>query len=329
MKQAYDEMPASSGDDEISVVQLTRLMWRSRRLIAAVILICGIIAAVISLLLPPIYTARVSLLPRDQGTQQNLLGQLASLTNMQLGNGSTYEDLYGQIITSNRVLDRILDEQWSRYAGDEPKPLMELLGSHKRPDASVKTWAERERFKSNLRRQVISFERRAATGYMQISVSLPRWPELAAELANALAGELDAYLQEMSRGRASEQRRFISDRLDEIRIELDAAASSLADFESQNRSFASSPLLSRRHTELTRDLQVQTAVWIELKRQLEIAKIDENKDVIAIEVLDSATVPFVRSAPSRSLITLGGAALGFVLACGWVLVRGRPAISGS
>ena len=69
MTKAYDEMPASSGDDEIGVAQLTRLMWRSRRLIAAVILTCGVIAAVISLLLPPIYTARVSLLPRtDQGS---------------------------------------------------------------------------------------------------------------------------------------------------------------------------------------------------------------------------------------------------------------------
>ena len=329
MTRANNELSASIGDDEISVVQLTRLMWRSRRLIGAVVLICGVIAAAISMLLPPIFTARVSLLPRDHDNRQNILGQLASLTNMRLGDGSAYEDLYGQIITSNRVLDRILDEQWSRFAGDEPGPLMDLLGSRRHTDTSVKTWAERERFKNTLRRQVISFERRATTGYMQISVNLPKWPELAADLANALAGELDAYLQETSRGRASEQRRFISDRLDEIRIELDAAASSLADFESQNRSFETSPLLRRRHVELTRDLQVQTAVWIELKRQLEIAKIDENKDAIAIEVLDSATVPFARSAPSRSLITLGGAALGFVLACGWVLVRGRSATSGS
>jgi len=326
MSQTDDGMSTVTVDDELSFAHLVGHLWKHWRLLGAIALLCGVIAAVISLLMAPIFTAHVSLLPRQQQAQQNILGQLASLTSISLGDGSSYEALYGQIITSDRLIERLLEKQWQRYEDDDPKSLMEILKPRDKPAEQDVKWIERERFKGHLRRNVISFERRNATGYMQIKVMVPHWPELAASLANELSYELDVYIQEISRDKASEQRRFISDRLVQIHVDLDIATSTLADFESQNRSYEASPTLRSQHSDLARDVQIQTALWIELKRQLEVAKIDENKDVVAIDVLDAARTPIARSAPNRTLITLCGAVLGFILACAWVLIRKRPLI---
>lgn len=322
MSQQDDRQMAVSVDDELSFVHLIRLFTSHWRFLVGAAALCGVIAALVSLLMTPLFAAKVSLLPRQQQAQQNILGQLASLTNISLGEGSSYEALYGQIVTSDRILDRLLEKQWPRFEGDDPRLLIEILGTDRTADGPD-DWTDRARFKAYLRRNVISFERRNTTGYMQIKVMVPRWPELAASLANGLAEELDMYIQELSRNKASEQRRFITDRLVQIQVELDAAASRLTEFEFQNRSYETSPILRRQHADLSREVQVQSALWTELKRQLEVAKIDEHKDVMAIDVLDTAKIPFVRSAPNRTLIAFCGAVLGFILGCLWVLVRKR------
>lgn len=326
MSQTDGRLSTVTVDEELSIAHLIGLLWRHWRLLGAVALVCGVIAALISLLMAPVFMAQVSLLPRHQQAQQNILGQLVSLTNISLGEGSSYEALYGHIITSDRILERLLKKQWQRFESDDPQTLMAILNPSDEPAAQDDKWIERERFKAYLRRNVISFERRNTTGYMLIKVMVPHWPELAASLANELSKELDVFIQEISRDKASEQRRFITDRLVQIQVDLDTAATTLADFETQNRSYGTSPSLRRKHADLSRDVQIQSTLWGELKRQLEVAKIDENKDVVAIDVLDAARAPIARSAPRRSLITLCGAALGFMLGCAWVLIRKRSPV---
>ena len=51
----------------------------------------------------------------------------------------------------------------------------------------------------------------------------------------------------------------------------EAAPKALVRFEELNRGFVVSPELSRQHAELERELQAITAVWVDLRRQLESA----------------------------------------------------------
>jgi len=53
-----------------------------------------------------------------------------------------------------------------------------------------------------------------------------------------------------------------------------------------------------------RDLKVQEAVFEQLTKQYEIAKLNEAKDSSTIQVLDSAVVPFQKSKPKRSLMVM-------------------------
>lgn len=60
-----------------------------------------------------------------------------------------------------------------------------------------------------------------------------------------------------------------------------------------------------------RDMKVQEAVFEQLTKQYEVAKLNEAKDSSTIQVLDAATVPFQKSKPKRSLIVLLTTVTGF------------------
>lgn len=53
-----------------------------------------------------------------------------------------------------------------------------------------------------------------------------------------------------------------------------------------------------------RDMKVQEAIFEQLTKQYEVAKLNEAKDSSTIQVLDSATVPFQKSKPKRSMIVM-------------------------
>jgi len=53
-----------------------------------------------------------------------------------------------------------------------------------------------------------------------------------------------------------------------------------------------------------RDMKVQEAIFEQLTKQYELAKLNEAKDSSAIQVLDSAVVPFQKSKPRRSLLVM-------------------------
>jgi len=53
-----------------------------------------------------------------------------------------------------------------------------------------------------------------------------------------------------------------------------------------------------------RDLKTQEAVFEQLSKQYEVAKLNEAKDSSSIQVLDSAVVPFLKSKPKRTKIVI-------------------------
>jgi uncharacterized protein involved in exopolysaccharide biosynthesis len=73
----------------------------------------------------------------------------------------------------------------------------------------------------------------------------------------------------------------------------------LKEFREKNRKVADSPQLMMEQERLARDVQINSTVFIELKKQLEVAKIEEIKNIPIINVLDVARPPVRRSSPAR------------------------------
>ena len=105
------------------------------------------------------------------------------------------------------------------------------------------------------------------------------------------------------------------------KIEFDSLQDRLALFKDGNLNIVD----SRFENELNKidsEFQIVSAVYQELNKQLEQAKLQVSKDTPIFSVIKPATIPNIRSAPKRSLIVLIWGFIGFVLSCGFVLIKG-------
>ena len=81
------------------------------------------------------------------------------------------------------------------------------------------------------------------------------------------------------------------------------------------------PRLAVPYADLVREVRVQETVYDLLTQQFEMSRIQEVKDVPAVNVMDPPGVPEKRSFPPRTLLTLVFTLVGFVSACAGVLLR--------
>src|ERR1041385_1067719 len=103
--------------------------------------------------------------------------------------------------------------------------------------------------------------------------------------------------------------------------DLARSEGTLRDFRIRNRLIANSPSLQLEEQQLMRDVETNSAIYIELERQQEIAKIDEVKNIPAVQVLDHASPPVRKSYPPRTAIVLGTMILACLAVGAAVLIR--------
>jgi len=305
-------------EDAAAVSAFLATLWRGKVRIGMAAVAGGVLAFALTFLQPEIYSAQVTLLPQQESSKANLLSQVASFTGINVDTELSFEQLYKRIVTSDRLLDEVVDHIWTLNGSTMPIDLFEVFDEEGDADDPV----ARHKLKSHLRRAVITFSREERTGFMVLKVDMPGDPQLAADIANVLVDLLDAFNLEYRSRKAVEQRTFIQERLDETGTALEAASAALTEFVATNRNYRAAPALMQRFGDLEREVQAETTVWLELRRQLELAKIEESKQLTTIAILDRASPPIKPSSPLRKESALVGALLGLLAAVAAVVAVG-------
>jgi uncharacterized protein involved in exopolysaccharide biosynthesis len=310
--------PFEDSGDVLGDLYLT--IWTCRKPIALVMALCTSAALLYAFLAQPTYSASVTLMPQVQVGGGELFGRIASLTGATLPAQGSSEELYKEIAVSDLVLDQLLEETWE-FEDHHPISLYEAIGLD--ADAYDSGPIEFLDFEAKriLRGGVIKFSRDLLTGFMVLTVRVPENRHLPAQIANKLVVLLDDYNRNVRKSNATEQRVFIEQRLQIAKAELDSLEGRLARFADSNRSYATSPSLALEYHRIERVVMAQNTVWVELRRQLELAKIDENKNMVTIDVLDWATTPVKRASPRRKFILAVGVLLGLVGSALFLLLR--------
>jgi len=315
---AAESAPRSA---EFDLRSLVWTLWKQRWLIIGMALAFLLVAIVYLVFAPLQYTAKVTMLPQQQNANLGVLGQLAGLSGTNLGSSGSNEELYAKIVMSDRILDLVLQKKWKYRDAEQPLTVFEIFDAEYPADDEAARRRAAFKVKKRLREKVLAFSRERLTGYMTLRVTIPKDPTLAAALANFLADALDEYNRDFQVEKATEQRTFIEGRLQQVEQNLHASEANLTRFMQNNRAYQTSPTLMQQHGELQREVSAQTSIWVELRRQLELAKIDENKELVSIFILDDASVPVKPSAPRRLLISCLALFFGGAFAVLLVLVR--------
>ena len=282
-------------------------LWAARWFISLTTLGVGAAAAVLSLLLPPRYQAVTTIVPAmtpDRTPQLGLLSpsleDLAFQANVRSGSSA----MYPAVVRSRRLLEQVLAMGFP--TGDSPpRTLIDLI--QPRGSGAMRT----ELAVRALSRCVdATLDRR--TGVLTIRVD-SRFPPVASGIANALSSLLQDFVVHSLASQAGENRKFIEGRLRDVAVDLAHAEEELRVFRERNLRIGNSPRLLLEEGRLIRGVREQEEIYIALRRQFELTKVQEQRDVPVLNVLDVAAVPAFRSSPKRGAMVLMGLVLGLGL----------------
>ena len=203
------ETPASQSppaDDEVSLLDLLIVLAKHKRIVLGIPLAAAIAAAIISLLLPNIYTGTTRLLPPQQSASaasallSQLGGVLGGLTGAAGGTlGRNPNDLYVGMLKSRTVADNLI----ARFELDKVYDQSLQSGVRSTLQGNTTIVAGRD-------------------GIIVVEVD-DRDPKRAAELANAYVDELMKLTRVLAVTEASQRRLFFERQLLQVKDNLAAA----------------------------------------------------------------------------------------------------------
>jgi uncharacterized protein involved in exopolysaccharide biosynthesis len=363
--------PAIADDDEISLLDLAIVLAKHKKLILGLPFLAGVVALVVALLLPKIYTATARILPPQQ-KESSASAMLGVLTGASAGAGASVgqalglrnpNDLYAGILKGHTIADRIIE----RFKLKELYEAKTLVAARQALSNASRINAGRD-------------------GLISIEVD-DEDPKRAADMANAYFEELDHLMQGLAVTEAGQRRLFFEKQLASAQDKLVAAEAALRQA-IQTKGITGVDAQSRAVVGTTEQLRAQIAVkeiqldamrtfaternpealrlrqeissmkselgkleggrpevdggrspaglenirkvremkFLEftvelLTKQYEIAKIDEAKDAVIIQVVDKAMPPDYKSKPKRALIVVLTVLVFGIFAVLWAFFR--------
>jgi uncharacterized protein involved in exopolysaccharide biosynthesis len=283
--------------------------------VVKVVGLIAVIAAVVSLFLPNYYESRAVLLPSTNSSPMlsGSLTSLASLAGVSLGNTSP-ELMYPAIIKSESVLKGVIGRPFPADTSGRSFDLIQYYDiSEDTPEEDFEETLE------ELRADIgVSVDRENSI----VTVTfISKYPEFTAAVLNAVVSGLDEFLRTERITTASEQRKWIDDRLSQVTQELAHSEDSLKVFSEKNRRIENSPQLLLEQQRLFRDVEINSALYMELKKQLELIKIEEIKNVPVVSIMDDARPAAKKTKPKRLVIVVVVSLLGGVCAIAYVLLN--------
>lgn len=290
---AYSDEP-----DETAGPSLFDLLhiWLSRRnLICSVVGGSLVLTLIILLLLPNQYRSTASILPSGPQDKMAELKALAGFGGLMASNENSSE-LFPVICRSNAITDEILSRTFSVADDDRQKSL--TLSQYFDQDNQDK-----------LRRAlhgVVTVSADKKTGVISISAET-EYPALSQAIVSAFISELEDFNLNKRRSQAKDNAVYLSREVEKARTELAAAEDSLEALQAANRNWygATSPDLMKSLARLQRQVEIQTKKYLFLTQEYEIARLDIQKDVPIVRILDHPSLPTTKSSPKRLLILLG------------------------
>lgn len=291
----------------IDWIELLSSIWNSRKLIASVVGAMTVVAVIYSLILPEYFKSTATLLPETEKSKLAGLGnlsELASLAGVSTGEVSLTK-LYPTIIKSESVLKNVIYAQYHTNKFKDSANLIQFWEiEEKTPgrayEAALKALSNELDVSLDLK-----------TGVVSISMET-REPQLSADIINNITSELDKFIRTKRTTNASEQRKWIEGRLVEVKRDLERSEGVLKEFRENNRRVIDSPQLLMEQDRLIREVQINSTLYIELKKQYELAKIEEIKNIPIINVMDPARPAARKASPKRSNIVLTVFSLSFL-----------------
>jgi tyrosine-protein kinase Etk/Wzc len=287
--------PDNKDNFQINPAVLIRLLSLNARPLVIFVGAVILLAALIIILMPNRYRSTASIMPTGENSELNSLKEIAGLEGIGYRNHENSSLLYPAILRSNQVKDAVLDKSFMIHDGDKTlkMKLNDYLGSE-----------NPEMLRAGLD-DLISIKTDRKTGLITIAAET-RYPELSRAVLNQFLAELEIFNTQKRRSSAGDHVRYLDRELREKEQKLREVEDSLEAYQMANRNWdgTTDPEILKTLLRLRRDIEIKTKTYILLQEQYEMARLDQQKDVPIVRVLDYPSLPTLKSGPHRLGIVL-------------------------
>jgi uncharacterized protein involved in exopolysaccharide biosynthesis len=293
------------------VLGTLQLAWRYRTFVACIILVSGLAGFLSARVRTPYFIARASIFPPPvEGALGGfgLAGMAGFVGGLGLGGGGgTLFPLYESFAYSRSVVSDLLNLRLDETGGTGTL-LDHLRIEDTDPNRRLDTAIEAVR-------QRLTFETDKKTGVVTITY-LDFDPKIAAYVVNHVVEALDRFDIEISAKRAGGKRAFIEQRVAESAKSLTEAENRLEEFRQENLRIGNSPELLFEQGRLQREVEIEQGIYLALRKEYELTRIEEERSVSVVNVLDRATPPVLPAGPSVAKFAIAAAFLSALLMAG-------------
>jgi len=279
-------------------------LWAERR---KIVIVNGVVlvAAVLILLfvIPPKYESTVTILPEYGSTR--LMGQLSQLASLAGIGEAAPTEIYQNLVYSDAVIEQVVNRTYQTEEYSQPVDLITYLGIES-DEGLPADQQDRAKFLSVykiLTRKMIRTNLDRNTRILTVTVTAKE-SRLSSQLANSIALALDSYVQTQRNSFATSQRQYLENRVAEIQDSLVVAEEALRVFQETNVAVSQSRALQLEQARLTRRISIVQEMFLEVVRQLELARLEEVRDTSVLNIRELTSDPVYKSGPRRKLILI-------------------------
>ncbi len=286
-------------EEEINLIQYVNVLLKRRWMIIVGVFLCVLLTGIYSKRQSPVYKAYAQFLPSKDPDMTSRMGTLIGGGRVESFESNVTSEYYAELLKRSMFLERIANRKFNskRYGKEVDLFSFYEIEADNETERLVKVY--------NAIKGSLEVSTHRTTKVITISYSTGE-PELSAAITNAFIDELIKYNRDVRDSKAGRNLKFIEGQLNDNRKLLKDAESSLANFAAKNRIIAS-PDLEVEKDRLERNVKIQEEVYTTLKKQLELAKIEEQEEKPVIEILESAAPPLYKSSPkTRKNVILAG-----------------------
>ena len=148
-------------------------------------------------------------------------------------------------------------------------------------------------------------------------------PALASDITNYIADYVKNFISYEQEKEAIKKKEFIYSQMLSAKGDLSESEFKLTNFIKRNPLALGNPDLQLQQGRLVREIEENQAVYITLRQQYEIAKIEAEEDKLFINILDKGDIAVRKSKPKRLLILLSSIMLGMMSSVLYLLYRNK------
>ena len=305
--------------DEIDLLVVWNILLQKKWSIFKITGFFTTIGIIYSLLATPYFQSTISLYPAGEIAETssifggNLKGVAESFGIGGLGSAPTYN--IPDIINSRRLKKDIVLKLWTNSLYPDGANLIKYW------EIDKPTWFEPGKWISKLLpsggfsadphqqyieaaieklSELVSLDEKVS-GLITVSV-LMEDAGLSADIANYIADFVKDFISVEQHREAVKNKSFIYDQRMQAKEELELSEEELTEFRKQHPIALDTPDLQLARGRLLRNVEENQAVYITLRQQYEMAKIEEAKENLLVNILDSAEPAVDKSKPKRKLI---------------------------